>query len=678
MKAIQTASFSPPTSVGGERPLRVSSYSNWTDDRWKFETTTRGQRSCASEIDWNFNVGCGRFCDPRWASVLEALRWVLWSLLRDPYGGRRLKETSVSIYSVGVRSIVRWMDRQEIGELDRLSPARCREYVEDCIEQQLMEQDGKFTYAFLYRKLHILEWIHIYTPILRRRGLPAIERAPFGSQTASSISRKHATKRTGKTGPMPDVLAIALMNRAMKLIGKPAKDVIALHDAMLAAYEDPIQRDYLPHPATNPRREAMRLVALDFRFSTLVGDTTPWHPRICGGDNSASYDEVAIEVRALIYQVINAAIITIISQTGIRVNELCELRAGSNKDAKIPGCVEIRNAYGGLSEIFFIKGRLAKGQKALQPVEWVAGLRPKGSRYLPPVVVAIGVLEPLIAPWRGKIGSDSLLVRARNGLIHQRIGITRQMTCHVLQDLRKFARETPMDTSSEKVAIFAEDGFAMMKTTHWRFTWAHFVFKTDPRLLREISAHFKHLALQTTEYAYIGNDPELLETLDETRLAETTRFFFEATTGRRIVTGSAGLLVEEHKASLENLVSKTSSEGSLANIRRWVETHDLRIWFFPEGKCLINARPDQSRCHEMAGTTHWSNRMPNYSARSCDLCLGCPCFAVDDEDREFWVKRYESNRDAFQRAFDQGRGGEFRVAKARRDQAKTVLARITS
>lgn len=677
MNAKQTASAAFLSPEDTERPSRVSAHSNWTDTRWKFDTTTKGQHTSESEIEWNFVVGEGRFFDPRWASVLEAFRWILWSRLRTPYGGRRMKETSILIFSVGVRSIVRWMDKQEITDLGRLSPAVCQDYVEDCIEQQLIEGDGKFTCAFLYRKLQIVELIHIYTPILKRRGLQGIESWPFGSDSASSISRKHATKKTGKTGPLPDLLAITLMNRALKLIGEPAKDVIALHEALLAAREAPIHRKLLRRPGTRPRNEAMRLAALDFTFSTLAGEATPWHPRICGGCPTASYPQVAIEVRALIIQVISAAVITIMSQTGMRANELCALRVGSNKDAKIPGCVELRKGPSGLNEMFVVRGFLAKGQSVHESVEWVAGIRPAGSRYLPPVVVAISVLERLLAPWRVVIGSDSLLVRGTRGLVHRAHGITRPLVEHIWRDLKRFARETPMDVSSDRVAVFAENGFSLLKTTHWRFTWAHFVFKTDPRLLREISLHFKHLALQTTEYAYIGNDAELLETLDETRLAETTRFFFEATTGRRLVAGAAGFLVQEHKASLEKLVSKIPSDAGLVNIRRWVETHGLQIWFFPEGKCLINARPDQSRCHQMAGTSHWSNRMPNYAARSCELCLGCPCFSVDDEHQEYWQKRYESNRDAFQQALDQGRGAEFRVAKARADQAKAVLARIS-
>lgn len=679
MKGARAALLPKVLSVGGDNPVWVSPDSKWIDTRWTFPASTEGQRRNVSEIDWNFTVGDGRFCDQSWSVARESLRWVLWSLLRDPYGGRRLKETSVSMFAVGARSIVRWMAGQLISDFGQLSQAICQQYLEDCLEQQVGERDGEFTSAFLYRKLHILEWIHIYSPVLRKRGFPTLGRAPFGSQTASSISKKYATKRTGKTGPLPDALAIGLMNEAMRLIHRPAEDVITLHDAMIAAYER-LQKQRSGIANLKKRQyEAMREVAIGYVFSTFDGEPTSWRDPI-GGEYKANapYKAIALEVRALIQRIVNAAIITIQSQTGIRVNELCGLRASRSLSRPIPDCIEIRQSSSGLNETFFLKGPLAKGLKAQRPVEWIAGMRPKGSSYLPPTVVAVKVLERLIAPWRQILGTDRLLVTPRKGVIHSKRGLTRPQGENIRHGLRTFAQETPLDLSSEGIAIFADGGFQMLKPTQWRCTWANFIFKTDARLLRDISAHFKHLSLAMTEHAYIGNDPELLETLDETRIAETARFFYEATTGRRVVSGSAGHLIEEHRASIAKLLSESSNEKSLDNIRRWVETHDLRIWFFNEGKCLMNSRPDQSRCHQVAGSAHWSNSAPNYRSRSPDLCLGCACFAVDETNRAFWVQRYDTNRAAFEAATAQGVERDFRVAKARMDQAKAVLNRLNN
>jgi len=675
MKTLRAAALPNLSSFDCAHPVRVSPDSRWSDARWSFPSPTDGQSRAASEMIWDFPVGKGCFSDQRWSATREALRWVLWSLLRNPYGGRRLKETSIAIFAVGARNVVRWMSDQCIEDFSQLSPAVCRQYVEDCVEQQVGERDGNFTAAFLYRKLHILEWIHAHSPVLRRQGLPTVGRAPFGNQTAYSIARKFATKRTGKTGPLPDPLAIGLMNEATRLIGQPAEDVIALYDAMLVARSE--VKDRGPFHTPRDRNEAMRRIAIGFKFSSLAGDSNPWRGPIGGEDNKdTSYRLVSIEVRALIQRIVNAAIITIQSQTGIRANELCGLRTGPAHSGSVPDCIEIRGSASGLNETFFLKGQLAKGLKAQRRVEWVAGMRPKGSTYLPPAVVAINVLDRLVASWRIVLGTDRLLVTTTHGLAHSKRGVFRQTTNRILLGLRTFAKETRLDKSSDGVAIIADSGFRMLKTTQWRCTWAHFIFKTDTRLLRDISAHFKHLSLAMTEHAYIGNDPELLETLDETRLAETARFFYEATTGRRVVSGSAGHLVEEHRASIAKLLSKSSNEESLDNIRQWVETHDLRIWLFNEGKCLMNSRPDQSRCHQVAGSSHWSNSAPNYRARSPDLCLGCACFAVDETNREFWLHRYNTNRAAFEAALAQGVERDFRVAKARMDQAKTVLDRL--
>jgi hypothetical protein len=86
--------------------------------------------------------------------------------------------------------------------------------------------------------------------------------------------------------------------------------------------------------------------------------------------------------------------------------------------------------------------------------------------------------------------------------------------------------------------------------------------------------------------------------------------------------------------------------------------------------------PGKMRCHEVAGTSRWLNREPNYTVREPSLCAGCACFVLDGRHSEFWQDRFIKNWASWKQAERNGQTGDFRVVKDRANQARALLTRL--
>jgi hypothetical protein len=82
------------------------------------------------------------------------------------------------------------------------------------------------------------------------------------------------------------------------------------------------------------------------------------------------------------------------------------------------------------------------------------------------------------------------------------------------------------------------------------------------------------------------------------------------------------------------------------------------------------------RCHQLAGTSSWLNKEPNYETREPGVCAGCPSFVIDSKHRTFWEDRFLANMTAFRAAVRAGNGDTFRVIGDRAAQARALLVAI--
>mgnify|MGYP007115136704 CR=1 FL=1 len=113
-------------------------------------------------------------------------------------------------------------------------------------------------------------------PLLHEgRDLPPDD--PFDGERASAFSGfcGLAAERWPFT---PDAIAVSLISKAIRLIGQPADDLIALRDQAASLYKERRARG-LTRPSV--RQPVLKLIAA-FKFTCLDGDDAPWHPPIIG------------------------------------------------------------------------------------------------------------------------------------------------------------------------------------------------------------------------------------------------------------------------------------------------------------------------------------------------------------------------------------------------------------
>jgi hypothetical protein len=76
----------------------------------------------------------------------------------------------------------------------------------------------------------------------------------------------------------------------------------------------------------------------------------------------------------------------------------------------------------------------------------------------------------------------------------------------------------------------------------------------------------------------------------------------------------------------------------------WLRSHNIGMFSFSTGLCVMPLTPLESLCHAVAGTTDWRQREPAHLHRTEDLCNRCPCRVSLDEHVHAMSREYASVR----------------------------------
>lgn len=327
---------------------------------------------------------------------------------------------SATHISRALRYLVRWMVRRDYSALSELNATASQEYLED-LARDLAEADetdpeiipeatgsddgassGGKTVTSVVGRINIWRLLWRQSGALKDAGIDPLPNVPFAGRSPKSLARDLATKAMGWISPIPDEVALPIMAAAHRMLGVPAADVIRLHRLYLDA------RAAAAHCSVGRQALLAGKAIAGFAFSSIEGQNTPWRvplytttsQRLHHGAWHTSHLDVHQALRALIEDVCAACIIVLQSEAGIRINEVCGLRAGISPDTRLPVCIEIRRSKTGLLELFFLKGTLAKTRLAPVEAEWLLGARPVGIKEIPAPVRAVQVLQELYAPLR--------------------------------------------------------------------------------------------------------------------------------------------------------------------------------------------------------------------------------------------------------------------------------------
>src|SRR5260370_29028982 len=135
---------------------------------------------------------------------------------------------------------------------------------------------------------------------------------PFAAERPSVVSG-HTRDSRGSLPYTPDAIAVPLLSAALRLIGHPADDVIALRDQAASFHEQRRAQGF-----GNRRLRAPVLAVIDgFSVSTIAGDESPWHPKIRGTKR----------LRFLMERIYEACFVTIAYLVRARVSEIVALEA---------------------------------------------------------------------------------------------------------------------------------------------------------------------------------------------------------------------------------------------------------------------------------------------------------------------------------------------------------------
>jgi len=694
----------------------VSSQSQWRDRFWQLDNETAGVRPDASRIPWDLALPDGsRLTDPQWAPLLEAFKRFAWSLFADKRGyyGRPLKPGCASELSTGIRCLARWMVRRNFLSFGELDNAASEVFLDDMadeaaladwrpgnIEETIPDRQNNadkiavgMSVSQVFRRIHI--WLQLWRQAgaLRQAGILALPEPPFNGRSAKQVARDLATRVASLIPPLPDEVALPIMNAAHRMIGLAAEDVIRLHEMYAEGVQAAINDG---QKWRNPQNDRGLRAVKGFQFSVLPGEREPWH---APPDQAEVDDFWAIYkrgyapsrfsgselLRSLVCSIRDACSIVVQSETGLRVSELCGLEPGINPESGLPTCIRIRRSHSGLNELFFVDGRLFKTVASPQKVEWLVGSRPVGSKEIPPPVRALEVLTRLLDPWR-RMAKDPRLPRTLfvqpkgcSGM-PGKSGIAATFGDMILVGQRQFVfryvdfcKLPDRNRRGEDLAVYRESRGLCLRTHQWRKTFARYICGTDSRMVPAVSRHFKHLTLAMTEEAYLGKNPALQDAYESNINQSTARILYENARGKPAQAGRMAKLIDEHRAELQALIANKDERDGLRAVQKWVEQNRLQIFFAPHGKCFIRLDPVGARCHEVGQTVHWLNEEPHYEFRHPSLCAGCSCFLVDKENEEFWLERYVDNYKAFLEGAAQGKANDYRIARERADQAAAIL-----
>ena len=568
---------------------KVSSRSHWSDPYWYLDGMQPGLRAHNLCIAWDFSLPDGsRFTDPHWADWLDDARRFLWSLRDNPPIGRRpvRPRTMVAVFHK-LRVLVRWMIEEGTRGFSALDHAAAERFMHSiAVRKSRRGADISATTRHSYANALLLLY-------LQRRKLanPPTEH-PFAAERTSTYSG--FSRQTVRRLPFtPDAIAVPLVSAAIRLIGQPADDVIALRDQAVALYEERHARGL----STPSVRDPVLTLIASFRFSVVDSEDAPWHPPINGTK----------QVRFIVERIYDACFVTIAYLVGARVSEILALEIG---------CIEEHPSSDRDDPHTYLRGRIFKtaAQDAGEPHLWAAP---------PPVLRAINVLERLSEPLRKRTRSAALwLSMCGHGIVETR---PVDVMAAGLLNRRLNGFFAPF------VALPAHsDGTSWHLTTHQgRKTFARFVGKRDRTGLHALQHHFGHVTRIMTDSAYVGTDFDLGELVDAQTLEETRSALEELLTAARL-SGKAGRLL----SARSRFRGRTRDGDLAAYVDFLIEDSGMRLGVCDWGYCVYRAETAACMGDE---------RGPNSLWRTESTCVSCANFAVTERHRTVWQARLERN-----------------------------------
>lgn len=675
----------------------VSAYSRWRDPKWEFERVSAGGERNAM-LSWDFLLpDGGHLLDEERAALLEELRRLALSCFVDPRG-YRYKTTSASHIGQSLRWLAKWMIERHYYHLGQLDPEAFGEHIEDVLSQfkgsedeeadnlteSILNEDAqealgieaelKLPFSYLWVRLRGWHLLWQQRMALEDMGV-AVCSEPFHEKSVGKVCVDLAPVAIRRIPPVPDEVAIVVLNTAHRFVNLVAEDLIEFSRIAAPVYAAVNVGD---HHDERPQAAIQEWVSQKGGLGWLAKFE---------GDGEGARREVPLPVRLAGYMadLMGAGATILQAEVGLRIGELCSVTCGWDPQTDLPSCIEVKSSASGALDLYYLRAVFSKTRRVPQEERWLVGAKLKGSPELPDAVRVVVMLHQLLEPWRNDQDNEedrrllAIFSEWRRGFPRGGRPSLRRFRSSVslLRRCRRFIRRH-VDLSRlpdlPTLREYKESQGACISSYQWRKTYARFVYQVDGRLLPAIARQFKHVSLAMTESAYVGADISVFHEVADHNRGQAVELFLEYARGKPVAReGRLAKAMERFQAELAQLIAGKRPHEAYLAIDRWACARDLSMFFHGYGGCIPGLAVTEAECHKRAGTVHWANREPNYQHRGPSLCTGCFLFIAGPETVDYWTTRFVENMEAWVGAKRIGREAEFRVQFERAQQSEKYL-----
>ncbi|WP_211596409.1 hypothetical protein [Paracoccus aestuariivivens] len=559
----------------------------WSDQVWHLEGVRPGGNRSDFSLDWGFALAdSSRFSDPQWADWREAAKLFLWSLKLDPPPGRRhVQDSTIAKDFKMLRKLICWMAAQKYHSFADLNRDGCDRFMAATAQRPGRKPGETLKSTTLRNYTSLLACLY-----LQGAKFPEVTiDDPFPGGAPSFVRHDR-----GWLPYTPDAVAVPLVSAALRLIGEPADDIIALQAIAQAKYDDALAKGISQTKAGFFVTDAIA----PFVFSALPGEEAPWHEAPVTSTK---------QVRYLADRIYDACFVVIAYLVGARVSEILGLQVG---------CIEHHPSGDGGETFAYLVGQIYKTAR---------GMDGEAHRWIAPVPVerAIAVMDRLTARLRAQSGrSELFLVMASTGLVGPAPRIDLPVLTTVLRRMNNLF--------APFIGLPDHEGERWHLNTHQgRKTFARFVGKRDRTGLHALQAHFGHVTRAMTDRGYVGTAFALDDLIDR-HAQEETRAALEEMLTATSLGGKGGHMI----AARSQFRGRTRDGDVQTYVRFLMEETDLRLGVCDWGYCVYRVETAACLGHE---------RGPNPVLRTESTCVTCANFAVTAKHRPVWHARRDRN-----------------------------------
>lgn len=659
---------------------------------WTLPIETPGQVKKNAVIRWDKPLLNGEsLFDPEHQDLLFSLKCFIWSLVYMPQESAATTAGGLQKVTIGLRDLASFMIDEGIGGLDELDTADTWAFAEYAV---ILHEEGvrdaprkgfsrKPTHAGVITSVNVLTLIYRQRSAMDSLGAKSLKLAPYDGRAPYEVVNKDlGLKRGSRTIPaIPDEVAVPILNTALRVMDDSAVALRAAIETLLGIrgfakdWQEirPTDRQNL-YAKVNEIARGVRIPVPSPQASLALGESAT--RRDAEGRRFVLDDPLSV-LRHLIVTCVAACSIVLQAGTGMRAHELLSLRARSSRANGWPACLRSATTPDGLLEMFYVEATTSKRGRPRQ-ADWLIGASPAGSNYMPPTVRAVLTLNELLEQFRDLGGHSQLLVtlKTKGGLPTAAASVTTMSSGYLARLQREFLLNW-VDFSTLAADEHEAYKRGRIRPHQWRPTFATFVFRTNPKMLKALSEHYKHVNDAITCRYYIGNDPTLVSACSDAQAMSAVHVLRSITFSSAPMTGGFSKVVGAVREALgQQLVGDIMLDDAAAI--RYVNENEVSLWNTPYGRCWASQLPSKSLCNQRAGTPTFASSKPNLAVAHLELCVGCSCLAISSEHEEFWRNRRNENQALIERAHASGDKTSLAVSKRRKKQSDAILAALTA